>query len=263
MTPGKRRKTSKASWTRPNKLSLKDRALLGTILGDDEVRKRRDIIHGEMMSRSENVQDGDLVSIGTSDLELLFDLYDGRFFGSFFRERRDIPVDLKVSGRMTRAGGRAAPHRKDNGYTIALSGVLLERSFKDRDHPVRVNGLVCSDRLDAAMRIMEHEMLHVLEFVLFGRSSCSRPRFKELGRNLFGHTDTKHELVPHQTVAEPDLSPGDLVSFEHGGRRTVGRITRITRRATVMVEDEKGNLHLKFYVPIHLLTRAKPSNISQ
>ena len=51
------------------------------------------------------------------------------------------------------------------------------------------------------------------------------------------------------------------VSFELDGRHPFGRVNRITRRATVLVEDPRGMLfddgkrYLTFYVPLPLLTK--------
>jgi hypothetical protein len=49
---------------------------------------------------------------------------------------------------------------------------------------------------------------------------------------------------------------GGLVSFEFEGRRLVGRVSRVNRRATVLVEDamglpySDGKKYQKFYVPL-------------
>ena len=54
---------------------------------------------------------------------------------------------------------------------------------------------------------------------------------------------------------------GDLVSFEHEGLRRVGRVNRITRRATVLVADaagrqfSDGKTYLTFYVPLTMLRK--------
>jgi hypothetical protein len=54
---------------------------------------------------------------------------------------------------------------------------------------------------------------------------------------------------------------GDRVSFAHEGSRRVGRVHRITKRATVLVEDTRGRSdsdgrrYTTFYVPLPLLRK--------
>ena len=54
---------------------------------------------------------------------------------------------------------------------------------------------------------------------------------------------------------------GSPVEFKFEGKLYQGRVNRITRRATVLVRDRKGQLfddgirYAKFYVPLEQLTR--------
>jgi len=254
-SPVKRPKEKKIS-----QLSDRERELLSIHLDENIIESKRKIVHRTIVERSTNIGEGNFDRIDASDLKLLFDLYDREFFDNYFSVNHPRIVDFRVSTRMTRAGGKTTKERK--GYTIALSSHLLERSFRNDHNEIKVNGKVCHDRLDAAMRIMEHEILHLHEFLLFGVSSCGKHRFKELGRNYFGHTATKHELRKREDIPEPDhdFRPGDIVLFDHGGNRIEGKITRITRRATVMVENKKGpykgqdnKRYVKYYVPMRFL----------
>ena len=55
------------------------------------------------------------------------------------------------------------------------------------------------------------------------------------------------------------IKPGDRVVFSLKGTRYAGLVTRITKRATVLVEDKQGTRYsdgrsyTKFYVPLHFL----------
>ena len=102
---------------------------------------------------------------------------------------------------------------------------------------------------------------HLAELVVYGKSSCSARRFKELAANTFGHAGTKHDLVTqreHATVYH-GISVGSMVCFEFEGRRLIGRVNRINRRATVLVEDARGprysngKHYQKFYMPLKKL----------
>ena len=58
-----------------------------------------------------------------------------------------------------------------------------------------------------------------------------------------------------------DVRVGDHVSFELEGKTYQGRVNRITRRATVLVESHRGEpfsdgrRYLTFYVPLPLLRK--------
>src|SRR5262249_45372976 len=146
-------------------------------------------------------------------------------------------------------------------YEIVISTTLLFQTFQDVERTVRVNGLVCHDRLEALQRIFEHELLHLVEMLAWGASSCAADRFKGLAWNIFAPTQSTHDLVTQHERARTRFAVrvGDRVEFEHEGTRQVGVINRITRRATVLVESpsgqpySNGKRYLKFYVPLPML----------
>ncbi len=115
--------------------------------------------------------------------------------------------------------------------------------------------------MQALQRIMEHEIIHLAELLAFDNSSCSAARFKLLAKNIFGHADTKHDLVTpreHAAVTQ-GIKVGQSVEFRFQGVRHVGRVNRIHHRATILVESGKGMKHsdgkkyVKFYIPVPML----------
>ncbi|WP_406696014.1 hypothetical protein V5E97_33960 [Singulisphaera sp. Ch08] len=69
-------------------------------------------------------------------------------------------------------------------------------------------------------------------------------------------------MTPQERAAAVyQVRVGDRVSFEHEGLRHVGVINRITKRATVLVEDPKGRPYTNgrrystFYVPVPSLSK--------
>jgi hypothetical protein len=252
--------------------------LLGLHHGPAEVARLARQIYDTVLERSETIRAGNFTVIATKDLQLLFELADASFFGgllgAMIREDR-AKLAFRLSSRMTRVGGTTTMLRergqKAGGtggwararYEIAVSTVLLFSTFRHVDRPVTVGGLVCRDRLEALQRIFEHELLHLAEFLAWGRSSCSEENFHRLSQRIFGHAGVRHDLVSPRELAATtyDVRPGDLVSFEHEGVRRVGRINRITRRATVLVEDpggerfSDGKRYTTFYVPLGKLRK--------
>jgi hypothetical protein len=234
-------------------------------------------IYRRVLDRSEYLRSGNFEAIGVDDLRLLFDDYDAEFFvgllGRMLREDCSGKITFRLSDRMTRAGGKTIRRvvKQRTGwrvvaeleYEIAISTFLLFQTFGDVDRPVTVTGLVCRDRLEALQRIFEHELLHLAEFLAEGESSCARDQFQGLARAIFGHASVVHDLVtPREIAAKAHaIRQGDLVAFEHDGLERVGRVNRITKRATVLVEDPAGRLfsdgrrYATFYVPVDRLRK--------
>ena len=209
-------------------------------------------IYESLLAQSPQVRDGNFRLIGTDDLERLFDWYDREFFrgrlGEMLMEDEAHPVTFRLSRRLVSAAGqtirevrRLPSHGKlvaKVDYEITISATLLFNTFHDVDRPVTVGGLACRDRVEALQRIFEHELLHLAEFLAWGRSNCRADNFHKLSRRIFAHEGAYHDLITprEQARAAYDIRIGDHVSFEIDGRQHVGRVNRITRRATVLVK---------------------------
>jgi len=266
--------------TTPNILPdlLTSSRLLACRFTPTETTARARLVYEAVQRDSPRLRTADFTTIATADLALLFDLYDQHFFSGQMRRlllASGAPLVFKLSPRLTRSAGTTARfhHRHHVGggppvalrFEITISTTLLFQSFADVERTVRVNGLVCRDRLEALQRIFEHEVLHLLEMLLWGLSSCSGERFKELAINLFGHSETSHDLITQRERATTkfDVRVGDRVTFEFEGVRHTGLVNRITRRATILVEHPTGapygdgRRYQKFYVPLQQLEKAE------
>lgn len=205
--------------------------------------------------------------VGEADLALLFAAYDARVFeGALSKALTGIPLEFRVSTRLVRSLGVTRrweqPHRR---YEIAVSGLLLFDNFRPEDPPVMACGLPCPDRLTALQRVFEHELVHLAEWVAFDTSSCAGDRFASIAEGLFGHRARFHGLVTRRERAHAEgLGPGSWVRFEFEGRWRVGRVNRITRRATVLVPDPAGrrytdgHRYLTVYISLADLQPAAP-----
>jgi hypothetical protein len=238
-------------------------------LSREEIARRGETIASRLRLGSPRLADVNFQAIATSDLALLFALYDEIVFASRLRQllqAQGAPLEFTLSRRLTRSAGTATRHRLRHPqpgepavrYEIAISVPLLYQSFGDVERPIRVSGLVCRHRVEALQRIFEHELLHLVEMLVLGKSSCSAPPFRMLAHNLFGHTQTKHDLVTQTERAEVQFAirVGDRVTFDFEGRTYTGVVNRITRRATILVENPAGQRYTdgrhyqKFYVPL-------------
>ena len=233
---------------------------------ETEIYRLVKLIYGQALAESDDLESGNFNTAGTPDLKLLFRLYDHCFFGDYFSREYRGWISFRLSQRMTKTGGKVEYLRKDDAYRITLSTFLIFRSFQTGCREIKVNGIVCRDRLEAVMRILEHEIVHLLELTSYGNSSCKQKRFKKLARQIFAHTDVTHQLITQPEIAHRhyDLHAGDEVTFEFDRRKYTGIIDRINKRATVMVRDKKGHFrddrgkrYLKFYIPLPYLTPVK------
>jgi hypothetical protein len=108
---------------------------------------------------------------------------------------------------------------------------------------------------------MEHELVHLVEMLLWDKSSCAKPRFHSIALRFFGHTENRHQLITpkEKAMVRYGIKPGLAVRFRIDGVEHKGIVNRINKRATVLVDDHKGQRYSdgkhysKFFVPVHLL----------
>ena len=237
---------------------------LKTQLTPEVVQHRTRGIYERVLSRSRYLQSGNFRSIHADDLSTLFESYDAEFFrGSCRSALAGLRLDFRVSTRMTSAGGKTfqyTPRFKDGQkwYEIAVSAPLLFQTFRDVSRPVTVCGVSCQDRLEALQRIFEHEMIHLVELVCWNNSECSAPRFQSITSGMFLHREHTHNLITQSERAKVKfgITAGSRVQFEYEGRLFIGVVNRVTKRATILVEDpagmrySDGKHYTKFYIPL-------------
>lgn len=225
------------------------------------------MIYAQMCTRAPCANEPWFRQLTAEDLALLFKLYDQRVFeGSLSKALAGQPLEFTASMRLVRSLGNTtrygakAPYR----YRIGVSALLLFDNFKPGDRTVHANGIVCRDRLSALMRVFEHELVHLAEFLAYGDSNCAAARFQNLCAGLYGHESRFHQLItPRERARQQGIGPGSWVAFEWEGRALVGQVARITRRATVWVRDPQGqratdgHRYRKYYVDLEALRVAR------
>lgn len=224
-------------------------------------------IRQAVLNQSRHIRTANFTTIHTDDLQFLLKTYDEGFFSGLINQAMaETPIRFRLSTRMTSAGGKTARFRNRSGdvsYEIAIAGGLLFQGFGEQDRGIRVCGLECESRLDALMHIFEHELVHLIEFLCWGVSDCSGSRFQNIATRHFMHRTHTHELITWKERAlNSGIRRGARVAFDFEGRRLHGRVSRITKRATVLVEDPQGlpysdgRRYRTYYVPIRLLEPA-------
>ena len=224
------------------------------------------LIADNVMTTSPYLVKPNFDKVHSDDVRLFYELYDEHYFGGLLQHNLDHQsISFRLSRRMTRAGGKTTRWHQRSGpqkprYEIAVSTTLLFQSFNDPERRVTVTGLECENRLQAMMRVMEHELVHLAEMLIWNTSSCSRRRFQSIASRLFGHTDHHHDLItPSEVAATQGIRPGSRVCFDFQGQLMEGIVNRVTKRATVLVADPNGqpysdgHRYMKFYIPLRNL----------
>ena len=135
-------------------------------------------------------------------------------------------------------------------------------TFEDIQRPVVVCGLECRDRLHALQRIMEHEIVHLTELLVWGQIELCGTTIQGAVQNIFGHPSTKNTTWSRR-VNERQCSTASrwAIPWNSSLRQCgmSGAINRIHHRATVLVEASDGlpysdgKRYKKFYVPLPML----------
>ena len=224
-------------------------------------------IHAHVLSESRHLDAPNFTVIHPADLELMFAEYDRIFFaGQIKKTLGTMRLSFSLSNRMTSAGGKTIrmSSRTDGSrrYEIRASTTILFGCFdEENDRPIKCSGITCRDRLDALQRVMEHEIVHLIEMLVWEKSSCSKSRFQSITQRFFGHTEHTHNLVtPRETaLVKFGIQQGTKVRFRFDGVEHQGVVNRISKRATVLVEDRQGRKYsdgiryAKFYIPVKFL----------
>jgi len=237
----------------------------------------REALYQKMIKRFHN--NPNFSSLRSADIRYAYNLIDSIFlYGKLQKlvkeDRRRLT--FRVAPRMTSRGGHLLTHSdRPRIHELAISDTLLMQSFPSQ-RSVTVNGIRCRDRTEAMLRIIEHEMVHLIfccEQIpkAWRKEGPHGPMFRQAVKNLFGHKGFHHDLVTSREVAfkKIGITPGDTVSFKFKGRRLKGRVNRITKRATILVSSSgdhadsrlfsDGNHYRKFFVPIKELTLVSPA----
>ncbi len=242
-----------------------------TALESHVISERTAQIHAAVLDASQYLGAGNFTKIHPTDLELLFAEYDRRFFGGQIQKSLgSSPLQFSLSQRMTSAGGQTACYYDGRTgvrrYQISVATSILFGCFRDDDHrAIITSGIKCQDRLDALQRVMEHELVHLLEMVLWQKSSCTQARFQAIAHRFFGHTEHTHRLITpkERAFAKFGITPGTRVRFQYDGVEHTGVVNSVRKRATVLVERASGQRYTdgkhyaKFYVPVQCLERVE------
>ncbi len=246
---------------------LVDSGLLFKRLSPPEISGCESKVISTIQTTSRNLAMPNFRQLGPDDLTAAFDAIDQWFLNGAMRKaaiQPSVTLDFRLAKRMTHTGGTTA-FRKRNGkrfFEISIAPRVIHETFQAVDKAL-VCGLECEDMRMALVRIMQHEMIHLAEFLCWGDSSCNANRFREIVLGLFGHTESRHRMLTpaERSRLTHQLGPGDRVVFSFEGKQMKGVVNRINKRATVLVPSSNGRrysdggVYVRYYVPLNQLNR--------
>lgn len=213
----------------------------------------------------------DIGNLNAAHLYKMIKLYDQAFLNAFISDNIDCEIKTSISHRMTKSAGKTITKYEINrngkliDYEIRI-GISVITGLHLSDRRVNVAGITVTMQMEALQLILEHEICHIIETHITGKTSCRGKLFKALSYNLFRHTQSIHQLPSslEKAMNTHGLQLGDNVNFNYKSIDYSGIITAITKRATIMSPDKngtfidkKGNRYLKYYIPLDLLNKEK------
>ena len=234
------------------------------------INKKREIIKKNLYEQSKNIKSVDFIKISDNDLFILYNLYDEIFLDSWFKNNFKGKIKLTMSRQLSRAAGNTKTKKnigslkpEDIEFEIKISVNHL-LNFDKIDRSKSVGGIEVKNKLDSLLLLFEHELCHVIEFLIYKASDCNKENFRNLILNLFGQKETTHKLVSTREANYHvyGFLPGDKVKFENDGVEFNGFITKINKHATVMSPslygkyvDKTGQHYTKYYIPLSCLIK--------
>ena len=219
----------------------RDPAILSRLAGEVAIRTfdREQIdrwqreIHQQTLQLSRSIDQPNFSRMGREDLVRMIRMYDDRFFGGKIlpaAHSEGLSFGLS-SSRMTRVAGKLVTHYPDGNhdgrrqFELVLSSTLLFQTFEEEGRTVEVTGRPCRDRLEAMQRVAEHELVHLVEMLIWNDGNCSEARFQSIAKRYFAHTDYRHDLITQRerALAKFSIRVGDQVKFAHDGVVMTGR----------------------------------------
>ncbi len=236
----------------------------------ETIDKKRELVKNKLFEESKFIKTVDFKEISEYDLFLIYGLYDEIFLQSWFKKNFKGIITFKLSKQLSRSAGNTKTKKNINElkeenieFEIKISANHL-LNFDKINRSKFVGGIEAKSKLDSLMLVFEHELCHVIEFLHYKKSDCSKQVFKDIIFNLFGQHETTHKLVSAKEVDyhKYKLLVGDNVLFNYEGIEIHGIINKINKRATVMSPnkygnyvDKKGQHYTKYYVPLSCLTK--------
>ena len=185
------------------------------------------------------------------DLRYLFDLYDSRYFSGHLSKHFDVKFSFSV--KISRAPGILRYGNGRSEIMFLFSTPMIFEAYDEKASNYTIRGVTYKDPSEVVMSILEHEIAHIVEYVMHGATNCTKEKYRKIAFDLFGHIDS--EEVIKADLRKKQLSQsfkiGDEVIFPYFTKTFRGTITNIRTKVTVEVSSVYSTK--KYYVSFDVL----------
>jgi sugar-specific transcriptional regulator TrmB len=200
---------------------------LSNKLSNEDIKHIRDNI---IMTLNESFKDVKIIK--SSIIKKCFELIDNKLFSNSiikYIKTNNYDLEYKTSGKYKRVAGTFGA--RGNVLKFTFSKPILDNLFNNDVKFVEISGIKCSSLIETIVVLMEHEITHLILFLLRGHKdnigtekSGHTSTFKRFVRNVFNHTKITHSLNLGDIEKHHDenkknaelLQVGDQVSCKSG-----------------------------------------------
>lgn len=143
-----------------------------------------------------------IVKINRNIIKKIFNLIDKYIFNDSIKKKikdNGYTLDFETSNRYKNIAGTFSARNSE--LAITFSKKILDNLFKENVKRVTLGGIYCHNLLETLVNIMEHEITHMILFLLknhelnIGEEKSGHTiTFKKFMYNLYGHTQISHSL---------------------------------------------------------------------
>jgi hypothetical protein len=216
-------------------------------LPEKDISKYRKLIHATI---TKDVSTAHFTSLTPKMLEHLFKLYDRYFFNRKISKlidgdkRCSLKFIVNKKDKKTTTAGIAEMEWDNRSCNMVMKfpqSLYLKIFNKDINERYRVNGVMCSDRLQCLQYVFEHELTHLLMYMYEWYNKVEIPvhgdEYKSLVKKLFGHTKIKHSLLAGDArleLKDSEIKLGKRVSFKQDTKLLKGEIVELKGDKTIV-----------------------------
>lgn len=178
---------------------LTESQVRGWCLPEGDILSKRAAVRRDLLGASRCIDRPQFEAIHHDDVGLLFARYDAVFFSTQLTEAlAEHETVFRVSRRLKKSAGLTTLTERpgQRTYGIAIASDLLLGNFDPPGEAVSVAGVPCADRVAGLQIVFEHELVHLIELLVWGRTECAADRFGTIAAGVFGHRSTYHQLLP-------------------------------------------------------------------
>ncbi|AYV75196.1 MAG: hypothetical protein Terrestrivirus1_70 [Terrestrivirus sp.] len=207
---------------------------LNNPLGHNEINDKNSLVKKILDSHQ---------SISTSSIRDCFNAIDTIFFNRTITEKinkDNYILAFDFTNKLKKRAGQFVYSYQTPKLRIDVSKIILDEIFKDDIKVVEIGGVKLRDLNDVLVNIMQHEMLHLILFLLRNHpliandkkvSSGHTKIFKILAKNIFGHVRVTHDLLK-----------GDIEKFnESNAQAKVNINIGDSVKCTIVNKNNKNN----------------------